>query len=420
MRAPATISHNLKTDGKILILAVLMMAALATSPAQAEIPARDSDIAAEGNNAFAAALYQQLGQKPGNLFFSPQSISSVLAMAYAGAAGDTAAELKAVLHDDLGSAKLQPALGALLRDFNAGGAAGGYKLDVASALWVEKSYALKDDYKKIIADSYGAAPDAVNFAGAPDEARKTINAWALDHTGQKIKDLLPEGSVSSATRLILSSAIYFAGDWETVFDHEDTSDAAFTVAPDKKPLVPMMSHKFGGCGAKYWQDDNMQALSLPYKGGRLSMLVLLPDAKTSLADVEKALTPEKLIGWLAHKTDCPDVMVHLPKFTMDYSADVLAALKPMGLAKAAEAGAADFSGISGNKDLFVSGVFHKAFVHVDEEGTVAAAATAMAMAGSAAPMAPPVEFNADHPFIFVIRDDKSGAVLFMGRVADPS
>ena len=402
-----------------LLPALGLMAALAM-PAQAETPAPDSGKAAEANNAFAAALYQQLDQKSGNIFFSPQSISSVLAMAYAGAAGDTAAELKAVLHDDLGSEKLQPALGALLRDFNAGGAAGGYKLDVASSLWVEKTYALKDDYKKIIAGSYGAAPDAVDFAGAPDTAREAINAWALDHTGQKIKDLLPKGSISSATRLVLASAIYFAGDWETVFEHENTQDSAFTAAPDKKPLVPMMSHKFGGCGAKYWQDDNMQALSLPYKGGRLSMLILLPDAKTSLADVEKALTPEKLIGWLAHKTECPDVMVHLPKFTMDYNADVLAALQPLGLTKAAEAGAADFSGISGNRDLFISGVFHKAYVHVDEEGTVAAAATAMAMAGSAAPMAPPVEFNADHPFLFLIRDDKTGTILFMGRVADPS
>ena len=395
-----------------LVPAIALTLALG-HPAQAG----DTGPAVEGNNAFAATLYQQLDQQPGNIFFSPQSISSVLAMAYAGAAGDTAAELKSILHDNLGSAELQPVLGALLKDLN--GASDTYTLKVASSLWVEKTYPLKDDYKKIVADSYGAAPNTVDFKNNADKAREAVNAWALENTGEKIKNLLPQGSVNDATRLILASAIYFKGDWETVFDHEGTADSDFTTAAGKK-TVPMMSHKFEGCQAKYWQDDGLQALALPYKGGRLSMVVLLPDAKADLAAVEKSMTPEKMAGWLAHKTDCPEVIVRLPKFTMEYSADILTALKAMGLKTAAEPGAADFSGISGNRDLFVSGVFHKAYVHVDEEGTVAAAATAMAMAGAAAPMQPPIEFNADHPFLFFIRDDKTGEVLFMGRVADPS
>jgi serpin B len=399
------------------VLVAALALQTAASSAQSPTPTPDQSAVAAANNAFAVDLYTQLRTQPGNLFFSPESISTALAMTYAGARGDTASEMARTLHFTLPPERLHPAMGALLANLNA--AHDGYQLRVADALWAQRDYTFLDDFLKLTRDNYGAGLKKVDFKGAAEAARGTINQWVAQKTEDKIKDLIGPGVLDRRTRLVLTNAIYFKGDWETQFDKSQTKAENFHITPSQSIQSPLM-HREGGFS--YFDGGTFQALEIPYKSKELSMVIFLPREIDGLSALEQSVTPAGMKQWLGQLRPVPKVILTLPAFRMTRQFGLGGTLAAMGMPTAFGAGA-DFSGMTGERDLFISAVIHKAFIDVNEEGTEAAAATAVtmtrAMAVRVAPPPPPV-FRADHPFIFVIRDNRSGAVLFMGRLTDPS
>lgn len=368
-----------------------------------------------GNNEFAFDLYKKLRGREGNLFLSPFSISTALAMTYAGARGGTEARMAKVLHLTLPGEELHSAFAELIRGLDEGKKGRGYELVVANALWGQKGYGFLKEYLDLTRSCYGAGLHEVDFEKAAEAARKTINAWVEEKTKDKIKDLIKPGVLDSLTRLVLTNAIYFKGQWASRFKEEETKDSPFTLSSGKKINVPMMNQteEFG-----YIEDGNAKALELPYKGDRLSMVVLLPKKVNGLAGLEESLTAKKLSKWLSAVRK-QEVVVSLPRFKFTSEFGLADVLKSMGMTDAFSLPPADFSGMDGKKDLFISAVIHKAFVEVNEEGTEAAAATAVVMKLEAAMPEPIPVFRADHPFLFIIRDTKTGSILFMGRVAKP-
>ena len=393
-----------------------------------------ADHVAQGNNAFALDLYGQLKDKPGNLFFSPYSISTALNMTYVGARGPTQRQMaevlkvpvrKEVIADQRGEIErislippeqLNLAYGAFIRQLNEQGKKGDYQLQVANALWGQQGYGFLEEFLQQVREYYGAGLHEVDFqdAAAREKARETINKWVEMQTNDKIRDLIKPGMLDDMTRLVLTNAIYFKGDWALQFDKKNTKDLPFYISPEDKIDVPTMSHKdrfmFG-------EVDDLQVLELPYKGNDLSMVVLLPKKKEGLAAMEKNLNTKNLEGWLA-KMNRREVQVFLPKFRQTCEFGLGEVLSRMGMKDAFSPGQADFSGMNGRQDLFISAVLHKAFVEVNEEGTEAAAATGIIVGVTSIPLPPP-EFRADHPFVFMIRDAKTGAILFMGRIVKP-
>jgi serpin B len=379
--------------------------------------AQAEDVAkvAEGCNRFAFDLYAHLLRQEGNLFFSPYSISTALAMTSAGARGETADQMAKTLCLPVSGEAVHAAYAALQNDLNAAGAGGAFELVVANRLWGQKGYAFLPDFLKLLDTSYGAGLEPVDFARATEAARQTINAWVEKQTRDKIKDLLKPGVLDAMTRLVLTNAIYFKGKWAEEFDKKATRDGDFYVTPEKKVAAPLM-HQTKHFG--YFDGGEFQILELPYQGDRLSMVVLLPKAKDGLAGLEASLSAEKLAEWVG-KLHRREVRVALPRFKTTAEFSLGDTLVAMGMADAFDPAKADFSGMSGKKDLFISAVVHKAFVDVNEEGTEAAAATAV-VARMTAVAEPPPEFRADHPFLFLIRDTKTGAILFLGRILDPT
>jgi serpin B len=373
----------------------------------------------KGNNEFAFDLYGQLSKqdlgKKGNLFFSPESISTALAMTYGGARGDTAEEMAKALHFGLPRDMLHPGFSALIKELNGEGKKRSYQLSIANALWGQKGEGFKDDYLKLTRDNYGAGLKEVDFAGNAEGVRKEINTWVEKQTQEKIKDLLKPGVIDSLTKLVLTNAIYFKGDWNSQFKKDQTREEVFNDGSDAKRKVPMMHQtaKF-----KYHDAGELQVLEMPYAGKELSMVVLLPKKVTGLADLEKSLTADKLAGWLG-KVREQEVIVSLPKFKTTSEFGLKPALEALGMKKAFLMPGADFSGINGKDDLYITAVVHKAFVDVNEEGTEAAAATGVVIGVKSLPPPKP-EFRADHPFIFLIRDTRNDSVLFLGRFVEPS
>ncbi len=367
-----------------------------------------------GNNTFALSLYGELREQEGNLFFSPFSISAALAMTYGGARGNTAAQMEQVLHFEVTTERLHQAFSQLTEQLNAQGKKGGYQLSVANALWGQQGVGFLKKFLDLTEKHYGAGLRQVDFAAATEAARKTINAWVEKETQGKIKDLIQPGVLNALTRLVLTNAIYFKGTWAEQFDKKATRDAPFTLATRQQVKVPMM-HKTENFG--YTEAEDFQALELAYAGDDLSMVIFLPREVDGLAALEKKLSLENLESWLGGLRR-QTVQVSVPRFTMTSEFGLQDVLKSLGMTDAFS-GAADFSGMTGRRDLFISAVIHKAFVDVNEEGTEAAAATAVVMMTSAAPR-PPVVFRADHPFIFLIRDNASGSILFIGRLVNPA
>jgi serpin B len=401
----------------LLMLVPLLFVREASGMAQTP-PALTPDQAAvaQGNNAFAVDLYGQLRKQNGNLFFSPESISTAFAMAYAGARGPTATEMAATLHFTLPPDRLHPAMGALLNSLNA--AHPGYQLHVADALWAEKDYTFLEDFLKLTSDDYGAGFNRVDFKGAPDATRLTINQWVEQKTEDKIKDLLPPGSVKTDTRLVPTNAIYFKGDWATQFSKAATQDEDFHLSATQTIKAPLMHlrTKFG-----YFSGGTFQAVAIPYKSGELSMIVFLPNDAAGLPALEQSFTATNVQKWLSGGWRNNEVILTLPKFKMTSEFELADALGALGMTQAFQRGAADFSGMTGKRDLWISAAIHEAFVDVNEEGTEAAAATGIVMRSMAmAYEPPPIVFRADHPFVFLIRDNLSGGILFMGRVSDPT
>lgn len=380
-----------------------------------EVTSLDADMSAvvAGNNAFALDLYGAAAAGDGNLFLSPFSVSAALAMTYAGAAGVTADEMADVLDVRLDPAAFHEDFGTLMRDLGGDHEGRGYTLSVANRIWGQEGYGWAEDFVAVNADDYGAPLEGADFTADPDAVREEINAWVAEQTREKIPELLQPGDVTVDTRMVLANAIYFKATWITQFDPADTRDRPFHLAGGGSVDVPTMSVE-GEFEVAFL--DGLSVLRLPYTDDEVSMLVLLPDDVDGLADLEAALSPEAIEGWVA-ALDTSELPVTLPRWELRYRADLASLLADLGMVAAFDPIAADFSGMTGgDNDLYIGRVIHEAYVKVDEEGTEAAAATAVAMeAGSAG-----VSFDADHPFVFVIRDDLTGAILFMGRVADPS
>jgi len=390
----------------------------------AEVPATTTSDRAEatrGNNAFAIELYGRLRNQTGNLFFSPESISTALAMTYAGARADTAAEMAKTLHFTMPPGHLHPAMGALLRDRNA--AHDSYHLKEADALWVQTGYSLLPEFIKLNKDNYEADLNQVDFINATEASRQTINVWVEKRTENKIRELLQPGSLDRDTRLVLTNAIYFKGDWEKQFKKEDTKDEDFRLFAGRAIKTPLMhmTKSFN-----YFEGDSFQALEIPYKKKELSMIVLLPKAMEGLSAFEQSLTPAKWQQLQGQLRPAQTVIVTMPKFKMEAQFGLKDTLIAMGMKKAFDMKMADFSGVASREamqrdgNLSISAVIHKAYVDVNEEGTEAAAATAVGVLASVARPTPPIIFRADHPFMFLIRDNRSGGILFMGRVTNPS
>ena len=412
----------------VLLAAIIFSANLSAMDNAAEKENMDKKIIVDGNNEFALDLFAKLQSTKGNLFFSPYSISTALAMTYAGARNQTESQMAEVLHFPVSanrrmdsSSKSLPdrqqfpkEFGKIIKDLNNRGQKGAYTLTVANALWGQKDYGFLEEFLELIESSYDGRLNEVDFIRAAENARETINAWVEKKTNGKIKNLISQGVLNAMTRLVLTNAIYFKGNWAKQFKEDRTQDAPFTLANGNKINVAMMNQKadFG-----YMETDTFQALEMPYVDQELSMVILLPKKSDALNEFEKTLTLENLTQWLT-KIHKREVVVFVPKFKMTSQFSLASVLKSMGMEDAFSSNA-DFSGINGKRDLFISAVIHKAYVEVNEEGTEAAAATGVVMRLTSVGPAPIPVFRADHPFLFLIRDNLTGSILFIGRVVNP-
>jgi serpin B len=390
-----------------------------TAESRQTTPAAEADVAAavEGNTRFALDLYAQLRREPGNLFFSPYSISTALAMTRAGARGDTGAEMDKTLHFTLPQQRLHPAFATLVRQINS---EKNCELSTANALWGQKNYSFRRDYLTLVERYYHGGLYEVEFIKGDLSVPQEINAWAEKQTRGRIRNLLEPGVVNSYTRLVLTNAIYFKGRWSKRFEARDTRPDIFHLGASRTAQAPLM-HQTSEFG--YGENERVQVLEMPYVGKSLSMVVLLPKQTDGLAALEACLNADALAGWLKLLVS-QEVQVTLPKFKFEQGMRIEEVLSRMGMSLAFSDGA-DFSGMNGGKEsLKIGAVVHKAFIETKEEGTEAAAATAVTMTlamapPGAQPKLTPV-FRADHPFLFLIRDTRSGSILFLGRVADPT
>lgn len=402
---------------KLSILAAVLTVVLIPGLAHGAAVASDMQTAVTGNTAFACDLYGKLKAQEGNLFLSPYSISTALAMTYGGARGNTEAQMAKALNFGLPQDELHPVFAGLQDGLNAVQQKGKVKLAVANSLWPQKGYTFLPAYLDLCKKNYSVTITPVDFAGATEQARTTINDWVENKTEKKIQELFKPGVLSGDTRLVLVNAIYFKGNWVTQFDKRATTPQPFHLAAGKDVEAPLMrlEKQF-----RYTETPDLQALEMPYSGNDLSMVVLLPRQVDGLPALEAKLTEENLAAWtkgLASRK----AMVWLPKFKTTAEFSLNQTLAALGMTDAF-ARQADFSGMTGQTDLFISAVVHKAFVEVNEEGTEAAAATGVAFTRERAIVREeePVVFRADHPFLFIVRDNHTGSVLFLGRIVDPT
>lgn len=376
---------------------------------------------ARSSNAFGFDLYQRLRQQPGNLIISPASITTALAMTWGGARGETAAQMRRVLHLEGTAGEVMTTSGQLARSLQDPSRPIVFR--IANQLFGEKTCKLEPAFVEKTREAFGAPVEPLDFKRAPEPARAHINGWVEGRTEHRIKDLIPLGGVKPDTRLVLVNAIYFLGDWATPFEHEATHPAPFHLTASESRDVPTMNRtdRF-----RIGQKDGVTALEIPYKGGELSMMLLVPDGIEGLAAVEGALEARKLDALVSAMKE-ERVRLALPKFEVNPGASLPLGedLKALGMPLAFDLNQADFTGIANPPDpadrLVIGEVFHKGFVRVDEKGTEAAAATAVMMLRTGSAMRePPRQLKVDRPFLFLIRDNASGFVLFLGRVSDPS
>lgn len=369
---------------------------------------------AGGNQDFAFDLYGRLKGQPGNLFFSPYSISACLGMTYAGASGTTASQMARVLHFTGSQDQVASAFGDLQRQFNGVEQKQGIELNIANGLWAQEGHPFLPSFMAIAQTAYQARVNQVDFRTQAEPVREEVNSWVSRQTRGKISDLLPPGAVQATTRLLLVNAIYFKGEWTRQFNQTNTASAPFWVSSSQSVPTPLMHLS---ASFNYADTGPLQLLELPYAGGQLEMVVLLPKTRGGLSAVEASLNSASLNAWLA-QAHTQKVNVFLPKFKLAAQFSLGHTLAEMGMTDAFSR-AADFSQMDGARDLFISAVVHKAFVDVTEKGTEAAAATGAVIRMLAVRRQPVATFRADHPFVFLIRDTQSGSVLFLGRLAEP-
>ncbi len=419
-----------------LIVLVTSLATLFLFPYNPQEPpkADDKDSTQEGiqevvdaNNQFAFNLYSEL-EKEGNVFYSPYSISTALAMTYEGAKGQTAEEIKDVFNYPENNVLRQNSA-AIYNNINNNNDK--YELKTGNALWAQHDYPFLDDYTTRVENYYGGKVANLDFKKETEKSRQTINSFIEKQTNDKIQDLIPEGVLSPMTKLVLTNAIYFKGTWEWEFDKSDTRDRDFKITPTDVVKTQMMYMKNEKAQFNYAETEEAQILELPYKGDKVSMLILLPKQGESynfetgerilsdytLEDIELSL--EKLEEYKTQMQKTELSSVSLPKFEFDTKYFMKETLEAMGMSTAFSP-EADFSGIDGTNNLLISQVIHQAYVKVDEEGTEAAAATAVVMFESSAGPFETKTFKADHPFIFIIQEKETGNILFLGRVNNPN
>ncbi|XP_037375075.1 serpin B6 [Talpa occidentalis] len=377
------------------------------------------DALAEANGSFAFDLLKKLGEgNSKNVFFSPMSISSALAMVFLGAKGNTAAQMSQALsfhRSRGGSGDVHQGFQSLLSEVNKTGTQ--YLLRTANRLFGEKTFNFLSPFKDDCHKFYQAELEEMDFVNAGEASRKRINSWVAEKTEDKIKDLLPPDSVNAMTSLVLVNAIYFKGNWDKKFDKQHTHEAPFYVSQNEKKTVQMMFRK-SKYKITYIGDIFTQILMLPYAGQELNMIIMLPERGRDLRMVEKELTYEKFLEWTnPDMMDEEEVELSLPRFKLEENYDMKAVLRSLGMSDAFDEARADFSGMSAGDRLTLSKVAHKAFVEVNEEGTEAAAATAAIMMFKCAMITP--KFCADHPFLFFIQHSKTKGILFCGRFASP-
>jgi serpin B len=407
----------------VWFVAALAIGLCATRARAGDVAASPQDVAAlaDGNNAFALDLYAQLAKtNSGNLFFSPYNIRTALAMAYAGARGETAEQMRKVLHFSLPDDRLHAAFAALATDLNNGATVDGqpaYELSIANGLWGQSGYRYSPGFQRLLREYYGADLQQADFIAAAEEGRQNINQWVEEQTHKNISNLIGPGILDTHTRFVLASAIYFKGNWAAQFEKGQTQMQPFHLDSKNSITMPLMYKKTANT---YMGNDIIQAVGLPYVGNELEMVIFLPRDFDGLLLLEQKLAAGDMDSWLGQLQEVP-VEIYLPKFRSRSQTDLPQMLATLGMADAFDTHRSDFSGITA-LPLYVGDAVHAAYVDVSEEGTEAAAATAILgrkKVGAVGRKQAPIIFRADHPFFFVIREESSGAVLFMGRVTDP-
>lgn len=371
----------------------------------------------ESNQEFSFNLYKRLGEEPGNIIFSPYSISNALAMTYAGARGETEKQMAEVLRFTIRQPadSLHQMFAEINRNLNKMSEKEGITLSSSNALWIEQTYSLLEEFIHTMEKFYDAHLFQLDFINEYEKSRMRINNWVEEQTHDRIKNLLPPGTITPRTRLVLTNAIYFKGLWARQFNPDATRTMPFWTTPSDTVMVPMMHQK---ASFNYMENQLLQMLELPYQGKELSMLILLPKERDGLTKLEEMLTANNLSQWQESMSE-QEVDVFLPRFECTKQFNLNDILIQMGMKDAFSELKADFSGMEPKRELFISSVMHKAFIEVNEEGSEAAAATAVTMILKAAPPKPIPIFKADHPFFFLIQDKTTGIILFMGRISEP-
>jgi serpin B len=423
----------------LAFITITILLVTSCSPAASEVPpisttppSPGDDISAlvDGNTEFTFDMYQNLSASDGNFFFSPYSISTALAMTYAGARGETEQQMADTLHFALAQERLHAAFSELDKALKGRGKAtttvyspegeiieaevDGFRLNIANALWGQKDYSFLSDFLDLLEAYYGSGLKTLDFINEPEESRLAINQWASEQTEGRIKDIIPPGVINAFTRLVLANAIYFNAHWQHQFAESATRDGVFHLLDGSTVTVPMMRQEEN---FSYTEGDTYQAVRLPYLGNEFAMTILLPK-EGQFEDFESELDTQTLKD-ITDTFESKRVVLTLPKFQFESSFLLNQALSEMGM-PTAFSGGADFSGMTGNKELFIGAVLHKSFVSVDEKGTEAAAVTAVIITVVSMPPPATVNFTADRPFIFLIQDIETGSILFIGRVLNPA
>lgn len=409
---------------KLSLTALIFLLALATFwLASANADALNVETMVQDNCHFGLELYRKLGAaESGNIFLSPFSVSNSLAIVYAGARGSTKDQMARTLKFSTNRDEVVQAFGTINSSLNQLKTLGNIRMDTANSIWPQKGYDIAPKFLELVQRSYGEAIIPIDYEKNPEEALQTINQWIAQKTRETIKEMIPQGSLDNATRLVIASAIHFKGDWRRSFNLEMTKDMDFFLASDKSVRTPMMTQisEF-----KYAETESLQILEMPYVGNELSMLVVLPREINGVKAVEDFLSGENLKK-LQRKMSPTKVLIHIPKFKINSTFFLAETLTSMGMKDAFIKAKANFSGIAESKDnpLYLSTVIHKAFAEITEEGTEASAATVGEMVSMgilpADPPEPLHKFRADHPFMFLIQENKTGSLLFIGRVIDPA
>lgn len=383
-------------------------------PSQTDQSINSDSLLVRNNNLFALELYRRVRVDGKNIFYCPFSISAALAMTYAGARNETEKQMSRVLHFDTDQDRFHQDYKELLKHLGSVEKKDSLEMSLSNSMWAQKDYPFLSSYIDLVKKYYKAKLTNVDFKADLNNSRLAINKWVDAETNGKIKDLLAENSLSDLTRLVLVNAIYFKGAWEKVFREQDTKTNTFITAGAVNVTADFMymESKFA-CT----ETEALQVLELPYAGKNVSMLIFLPKATDGIASLEKGFSIDNYYSWTAGLKLQP-AKIYIPKFKMTAEFELSDALKQLGMTDAFSLNA-DFSGMTGTRDLEIDKVIHKAFIDVNEKGTEAAAATAVVIREKSMP-ANQMIFRADHPFMFVLRDNATNNILFIGKVADPS